>query len=96
LSVHSIDLCSWHKIYRQDQRQAIFPTVSSRAHFLYSQAACWVAVGAITLDEAADAYPEKADYITEMFQLFNKIEREEDLEWAFPKAKEIYFDHFRM
>jgi len=41
-------------------------------------------------------YPEKADYITEMFQLFNKIEREEDLEWAFLKAKEIHLDHFRM
>jgi len=73
-----------------------FPTLSSRPHFLYNQAAYWVAIGAITLDEAADAYPEKADYITEMFQLFNKIEREEDLEWAFPKAKEIYRDHFRM
>ncbi len=53
----------------------IFPTVSSRAHFLYSQAAYWVAVGAITLDEAADVYPEKADYNTEMFQLFNNIQQ---------------------
>jgi hypothetical protein len=72
----------------------LFPTVASRAHFLYNQAAYWVAIGAITLDEAADLYPEKADYITEMSQLFNKIKNEEDLEWAFPKAKEIYLKHF--
>lgn len=74
----------------------IFPTIASRARFLYTQAAYWVAIGAISLGEACDLYPEKADYITEMSQLFNKIEREEDLEWAFTKAKEICFRHFQM
>jgi hypothetical protein len=74
----------------------LFPIVASRARFLYNQAAYWVSVGAITLDEAADLYAEKADYIVEMSQLFNKIKTEEDLEWAFPKAKEIYTRHFQM
>ena len=69
----------------------IFPTVSSRAHFLYNQAAYWVTIGAITLDEAADLYPEKIDYLVEMSKLFSKIRNEDDLEWAFPQAKMIYF-----
>jgi hypothetical protein len=67
-----------------------------KSSILYNQAAYWVSVGAITLDEAADLYAEKADYIVEMSQLFNKIRTEEDLEWAFPKAKEIYARHFQM
>lgn len=34
-----------------------------RPHFLYNQAVYWVATRAITLDEATNLYPEKADYI---------------------------------
>ena len=74
----------------------IFSTVATRPRFLYNQAAYWVSVGAITLDQAVDIYPEKADYIVEMSQLFNKIRTEEDLEWAFPKAMEIYTRQFQM
>jgi len=69
---------------------SLFPTVTSRPHFLYNQAAYWVAMGAVTSDEASDLYPEKADYITEISQLFNDIKSEEDLEWVFPEAKRIY------
>jgi hypothetical protein len=72
----------------------IFPTVSSRAHFLYNQAAYWVTICAITLDEAAELYPEKIDYIVQMSQLFSKISNENDLEWAFPQAKVIYIKSF--
>jgi len=72
----------------------IVPRVSARPHFLYTQAAYWVAMGAITLDEAKDLYPEKADYIIEMSELFNRIKSEEDLEWAFPEAKGIYLKRF--
>jgi hypothetical protein len=72
----------------------IFPTVASRAHFLYNQAAYWITIGAITLDEAAEVYPEKINYIAEMSQLFSKIQKENDLEWAFPKAKMIYLRVF--
>jgi hypothetical protein len=70
----------------------LFPRVSDRVHFLYNQAAYWVATGTVSLDEAVNLYPEKADYIVEMSQLFSKIKIEEDLEWAFSKAKEIYFE----
>jgi hypothetical protein len=73
---------------------SIFPLVDSRAHFLYTQAAYWIAIGAVTLDEATELYPEKALYVTELSQLFNKIKNEEDLEWAFPKAKKMYFENF--
>jgi len=73
----------------------IFPTVSSRAHFLYNQAAYWITIGAITLDAAAELYPEKIDYIAEMSQLFSKIRNENDLEWASPQAKMIYLKSFR-
>jgi hypothetical protein len=62
---------------------------------LYNQAAYWVATEAVSLDEAVNLYPEKADYIVEMSQLFSKIRNEEDLEWAFPQAKNIYFEHFQ-
>jgi len=72
----------------------LFPRVSDRPHFLYNQAAYWVATGAMTLDEVADLYPEKADYIVEMSQLFSRIKSENDLEWAFPQAKRIYFKNF--
>jgi len=71
---------------------SLFPEVAMRPHFLYNQAAYWVAMGAITLEEATDLYPEKIDYIVEMSQLFKKIKSEEDLEWAFPKAKRIYLE----
>jgi thiamine monophosphate synthase len=69
--------------------------VDERPHFLYNQAACWVAIGAITLDEAASLYAEKADYIVEMSQLFIRVKKEEDLEWAFTQAKMIYFKTFK-
>lgn len=68
----------------------LFPTVAMRPHFLYNQAAYWVTIGAITLDEATNLYPEMADYIVEIAELFKKIKSEQDLEWAFPKAKGIY------
>jgi len=73
---------------------SLFPTVSMRPHFLYNQAAYWVATGAITLDEVADLYPEKADYIVQMSGLFEKIKSEEDLVWAFSEAKKIYLKNF--
>lgn len=73
----------------------IFPVVDSRAHFLYNQAAYWIAIGAITLGEAIELYPEKTLYVTEMSQLLNKIKNEEDLEWAFPRAKKMYIENFR-
>jgi len=72
----------------------IVPTISARPHFLYNQAAYWVAIGAITLDEVTDLYPEKRDYIIEMSELFNRIKSEEDLEWAYPEAKGIYLKRF--
>jgi hypothetical protein len=67
-----------------------FPLIDIRPKSLYNQAAYWVALGVISLDEAADLYPEKADYIAEISELFKRIESEEDLEWAFPEAKKIY------
>jgi len=72
----------------------LFPTVTMRPHFLYNQAAYWVATDAITLDEATNLYPEKADYIVQMSRLFKKIKSERDLEWAFPEAKRIYLNNF--
>jgi hypothetical protein len=72
----------------------IVPTISARPHFLYNQAAYWVAIGAIKLDEAIDLFPEKADYIIEMSELFNRIKGEGDLEWAYPEARRIYLKHF--
>lgn len=72
----------------------IFPTVASRPDVLYTQASYWVAMGAITLDEAANLYSEKADYIVELSEMFKKIKSEQDLEWAFPKAKRIYLKRF--
>lgn len=74
----------------------LFPKVSSRPHFLYNQAAYWVAIDAVTLDEVASIYPEKADHIVEMLQLFSEIKNETDLEWAFPQAKRIYLKNFKM
>jgi hypothetical protein len=73
---------------------SIFPTASARAPFLYTQAAYWVTIGAITLDEASDLYPEKIDFIVQMSHLFSKVANENDLEWAFPQAKMIYFRSF--
>ncbi len=71
-----------------------YPAISSRPHFLYNQAAYWVVIGAITLEEAFDLYPEKANYIADLVRLFKKIKNEQDLEWAFLKAKAIYQKHF--
>jgi hypothetical protein len=70
------------------------PTIASRPHFFYTQASYWVAVGAITLDEAANLYPEKADFIVELSELFKRIKSEQDLAWAFPQAKSIYLKRF--
>jgi len=46
----------------------------------------------ISLDEATDLYPEMADYITELSQLFRRIESEEDLEWAYPAARRLFLE----
>lgn len=75
--------------------RSLFRTIGERPPFLYNQAAYWVAIGAITLDEAANLYAEKADYIVEMSQLFSRVKKEEDLEWAFTQAKMLYFKTFR-
>lgn len=74
----------------------LFPTIDLRPHFLYNQTAYWVAIGAITLDEALGLYPEKANYIMELLQLFNKIKSEQDLDWAFKEAKRHYLKHFSL
>jgi hypothetical protein len=73
----------------------LFPRVPDRPHFLYNQAACWVATDAVTLDEVANLYPEKADYIVQMSRLFDRIKNEQDLEWAFPQAKRFYLENFK-
>ena len=67
-----------------------FPIIDQRPIILYNQAACWVALGVISIDEAADLYPEKITYIIDLSELFRRIEKENDLEWAFPEAKRIY------
>jgi len=72
----------------------LFPTIDLRPHFLYNQAAYWVAIGAISLGEALSLYPEKADYIVGLIQLFKKIRSEEDLDWAFIEAKKLFLKHF--
>ena len=73
----------------------LFPRVSDRPHFLYNQAAYWVATDAVTLDEVANLYPEKADYIVQMSRLFDRIKNEQDLEWAFPQAKRLHLENFK-
>jgi len=98
--IHLKDNARYQKWLLADSRHAfettrkdiwsLFPTVAMRPHFLYNQAAYWVTIGAITLDEATNLYPERADYIIEMSELFKRIKSEEDLEWAFPEAKGIY------
>jgi hypothetical protein len=72
----------------------LFPTINMRPHFLYNQAAYWVAIGAISLAEALGLYPEKTDYILGLIQLFKKIKSEEDLDWAFIEAKKLFLKHF--
>jgi hypothetical protein len=72
----------------------LFPNPHNRPAFLYNQAAYWVAIGAITFEEAIELYPEKASYIIELSKLFQKIKSEKDLEWAFPHAKALFFKHF--
>jgi len=42
------------------------------------------------LDEAANLYPERTDYIVEMSELFRRIKSEQDLDWAFLEAKRLY------
>ena len=69
-----------------------FPLIDTRPHSLYNQAAYWVAIGATRLSEAVDLYPEKADYIVELSELFRQIKSEKDLGWAFLHAKKIYFE----
>ena len=79
---------------KQDAHHRQFRRKRARAHqrpiILYNQAACWVALGVISIDEAADLYPEKITYILDLSELFRRIEKENDLEWAFPEAKRIY------
>lgn len=101
-NVHFKDNVRYQKWLRLDSRRAFktvknrlwnrFPLVAARPHSLYNQAAYWIAIGAITLDEAIDLYPEKADYIVEMSELFKRIKCEEDLEQAFLEAKRIYLE----
>ena len=83
-------------VYKDTARELYkrFPTLCSRPHFLYNQAAYWVSIEAITLVEAVDLYPEKACYIMEMSQLFNMIKSEEDLKMAYSKALRIYLASF--
>ena len=78
-----------YKITKRDL-PTLIPPGGKKPSFLYVQAAYWVSIGAITLDEAIELYPEKADFIIELAQIFNRINREEDLEWAFNEAREIY------
>jgi len=75
--------------------QKRFPTLSSRPHFLYTQAAYWTSIGAITLEEAVSLYPEQAVYIMELSRLFDEIKSEDDLEWAYARALKIYLANFR-
>jgi hypothetical protein len=72
-----------------------FPIVDQRPLMLYNQAACWVALGIISFEEAADLYPENITYIMELSELFTRIQKESDLEWAFPEAKKVYFERLR-
>ena len=67
-----------------------FPVIDKRPIVLYHQTACWLALDIISIDEAAELYAEKIDYILQLSLLFKKIKKETDLEWAFPKAKLIY------
>lgn len=102
--IHFADNKSYQEIMIEHSRAAyrliireipnIFPSVDSIPHVFYNQAASWVALGVITVKEAADLYPEKADYIVEMSHLFGKIKTEDDLEWAFRQAKMIFLKHF--
>jgi hypothetical protein len=102
--IHFANDKNYQKWLLQDSRQAykdigkelrkLFPTLSSRPHFLYNQAAYWIAIRAITLEEAVDIYPEKANYVTDMSRLFDSIKSEEDLEWAYSKALRIYLGSF--
>jgi hypothetical protein len=71
-----------------------FPNFETRPQFFYNQAAYWIAIGAVTLEEAIELYPEKANYIAELAQLFRKIKSEQDLEWAFIGAKNLFLKHF--
>ena len=75
---------------------SLFRTIDERPHFLYNQAAYWVAMGAVTLDEVTNLYPERADYVFQISELFKRIESEQDLEWAFPEAKSVYLKGIAM
>jgi hypothetical protein len=46
-------------------------------------------MGVITIEEATDLYPKKANYIIEISRLYSNIKGEKDLEWAFAKACSI-------
>jgi hypothetical protein len=102
--IHFADDMNYQKWLLQDSRQAykdigkelwkLFPALLSRPHFLYNQAAYWIAIRAITLEEAVDIYPEKVNYIIDMSRLFDSIKSEEDLEWAYSKALRIYLGSF--
>lgn len=73
----------------------IFESIDDIPHVFYNQAAYWATLGIITLKEAADLYPERSAYLVEIIQLFSKIKKEDDLEWAFPRARSIYLQHFK-
>ncbi len=102
--IHFADDMNYQEWLLQDSRQAykdigkelwkLFPALRLRPHFLYNQAAYWIAIRAITLEEAVDIYPEKTNYIIDMSRLFESIKSEEDLEWAYSKALRIYLGSF--
>jgi len=72
----------------------IFKDPKSRPQFVYNQAAYWIAIGAITEEEAISAYPEKAKYIMELSDLMKRIRSEKDLDEIFLKAKKLYLENF--
>ena len=100
--IHLRDNNNYQKWILLDYKQAFknirtrlwkgFPIIAMRPMSLYNQAAYWVALEVISLDEATDLYPEMADYITELSQLFRRIESEEDLEWAYPAARRLFLE----
>jgi len=63
-----------------------------RPKSLHNQAAYWVALQIVSLDEATDLYPEMAGYIAKLSELFKRIESEEDLEWAYPATRRLFLE----
>jgi hypothetical protein len=104
--IHFAEDKAYQKVWLENSRLAyhntldlirdLFPTTDEIPHMLYNQAAYWITLGAISIDEAASLYPEKADYVVQISHLLNKIKCEKDLEWAWPEAKRIYLRNFQI